>query len=317
MDKVKIQILMSTYNGEEYLEEQLNSILNQTEQSFKLIIRDDGSKDNTIKILKEYYQKYPNKIELILDNNIGARDSFLFLLKKVDLKSEFYALADQDDVWKENKLERALECINKKKNQKFEKNGILYCSSYDFVDENLKFIRKGPIKTEKYLLDTRNSIYQAMVWGCTSVFTKEVLLKIREKSYSNENIIMHDVWLYLVASKFSVIIYDEESTLLYRQHGKNLTFNLASFFQKNSKLKMINKKLDGLTLQRKKAQALKFLELYGCELSQEENERIMKFIKSKNIIQRLKNILEKDIVINNVYENAKYISSFIYIFFNA
>lgn len=314
-NQVKIQILMSTYNGERYLREQLDSIFMQTEQSFKLIIRDDGSKDGTIEILKEYEKKYANKINLILGKNIGARDSFLFLMKNVVLESDFYALADQDDVWKKNKLERAIMNIQTQVDKS--NKGILYCSSYDFVDENLNYLRKGPSKTKNYVLDLRNSIYQAMVWGCTAVFTKEILLKLREKSYSNDNIIMHDVWLYLLASKFSKIIYDEESTLLYRQHGKNLTFNLSSFMESKSKLTMINKKIDGFILQRKKAQALKFLELYRDELSKEECEKIIEFVKGNNIYRRLKNILKKEIIINNVYKNAKFISSILYIFFNA
>lgn len=89
---------MSTYNGENYLKEQLDSIFNQKEVEINLFIRDDGSMDNTVDIVKEYMVKYPNKINLIEGNNIGFANSFYYLVK-INPKYEYYALSDQDDIW--------------------------------------------------------------------------------------------------------------------------------------------------------------------------------------------------------------------------
>ena len=100
---------MSTYNGEKYVREQLDSILNQTYKNIEIVVRDDGSKDNTVKIIKEYQEKYKN-IKLVTGKNLGFIKSFFELLKITE--SDYYSYADQDDIWMENKIELAVELLD-------------------------------------------------------------------------------------------------------------------------------------------------------------------------------------------------------------
>ena len=160
-----IQILMSTYNGENYLREQLDSLLNQTYENIKILIRDDGSKDGTIQILKEYSEKYPNKIECIFDENIGVIKSFFELMKKSDEKCNYFAFCDQDDFWLKEKVEKAIEQIK-------EEIPFLYCSNTILVDENLKILK---INNEKKEIDLNNILVENCATGCTVVINNKLL----------------------------------------------------------------------------------------------------------------------------------------------
>ena len=102
----KIDILMATYNGEKYIKQQLDSILNQTYNEFNLIISDDASLDGTISILKEYQNKDSRIKVFKQDKNLGVVENFEFLLKQVT--NEFFMLADQDDIWEKDKIEKSI-----------------------------------------------------------------------------------------------------------------------------------------------------------------------------------------------------------------
>ena len=128
MENSKIDILLATYNGEEYLEAQLDSILNQTYSDFRLLISDDCSSDNTQKILKEY-EKKDNRIQLFFqEKNLGVMKNFEFLLKNV--KNDYYMFSDQDDIWKQEKIEKSLKKL-------LETNSDLVYTDLEVVDENL------------------------------------------------------------------------------------------------------------------------------------------------------------------------------------
>jgi len=98
-----IDVLMATYNGEKYIKEQIESILNQTYKNIHLIISDDGSKDNTVQILKEYENKDKRVTVYVQKQNLGYIKNFEFLLTKIE--NDIYMLSDQDDVWKVDKIE--------------------------------------------------------------------------------------------------------------------------------------------------------------------------------------------------------------------
>lgn len=128
MNSKKVVILMSTYNGEKYIEEQLESLLNQTYSDIKIFIRDDGSKDRTKEIIKQFLQKSKN-IFLIEGENIGFINSFFELLNISDT-ADYYAYCDQDDVWMEDKIERAVKFLEKSDSNK----PVLYFSNSDYYD---------------------------------------------------------------------------------------------------------------------------------------------------------------------------------------
>ena len=113
-----IYILLATYNGEEYIKEQIESLLHQTYQHWTLIIHDDNSSDNTVNIIKEYVKKYPEKI-IFIDDDIstgGAKENFAYLLNKIDKNFDYLMFCDQDDVWLNNRIKlfykKIIESVN-------------------------------------------------------------------------------------------------------------------------------------------------------------------------------------------------------------
>lgn len=207
-----IIVLMSTYNGEKYLREQIESIMNQSIK-VKLIIRDDGSKDGTQKILKEYENR--DNIEWYKGDNVGFVKSFLLLLKNAPI-ARYYAFSDQDDYWENNKLEKAIFKIRN------EKKPCLYCSNAILVDKNLKEIGKyneNYSSEYKVLEDVIRSPFSA---GCTMVFNKVLADCINKYNVGYKDIRFHDRWICFIAAIFGKIIYDNEAYIKYRQHEENV-----------------------------------------------------------------------------------------------
>lgn len=131
MENSKVAVLLSTYNGEKYLKEQLDSLINQTYSNIDIYIRDDGSTDNTVKIIKEY-QKNNSNIYLDEGKNSGFIKSFFELLKN-NSNADIYSYCDQDDIWEKDKIERAVKHIEKEDNTK----PILYFCNSDYYDMNM------------------------------------------------------------------------------------------------------------------------------------------------------------------------------------
>ena len=125
-------ILLSTYNGEKYLPELLESVLAQKDIYVDILARDDGSTDKTVEILKKY-----DRVKVYGGNNLKPAKSFLNLIWKADINYDYYALCDQDDVWKEEKIISAVKCI-----ENIDKPA-LYSSAVEVVDKDLTFIRKS------------------------------------------------------------------------------------------------------------------------------------------------------------------------------
>lgn len=219
-----IDILLSTYNGQKYIQEQLDSIINQTYMDWCILIRDDGSSDDTLNIVKDYCKKYPQRIKLLDNNqqNLGSSNSFIELLKMST--SELIMFCDQDDVWKKNKLELFYEFYQKK--CKSINEPLLIHSYVDVVSDNLCFMEKETKKFNSRKKENENSlvwhIFQNDVTGCTVMVNKKMRELFNNFDYENKIIIQHD-WLlsqiaYLYKNKFLI----KESTINYRQHANNV-----------------------------------------------------------------------------------------------
>lgn len=207
----RVQILMSTYNGEKYLKQQLDSILAQTYPNIRIFIRDDGSSDGTIDILKSYAERHDN-IVYYRGNNIGVIQSFLELLRNSDDLADYYGFADQDDEWLPEKVAQAVEFLRKKKTDR----PLLYCSDTYITDENLNVIKKDE-KCPKPSLG--NALVQNICTGCTAVINRS--LRDIVNRTRPERIVMHDWWLYLTAELYGEVCYDKGAYIRYRQHGDN------------------------------------------------------------------------------------------------
>ena len=213
-----VAVIMSTYNGERYIREQIESILNQKKVSVLLFIRDDGSKDNTRKIIKEYCTNYRNVIWIdeLKKENLGVRDSFLrsltFVYKNYP-DIHYFSFSDQDDYWMEDKFEGVCR-LEKSKNTK----GALYYTNKIFVDKNLNEIKKENIV---YYNDYMEILWPSLASGCTMIFNRS-LVYFTLKNYPKINCI-HDSWIYRLAKCIgSDIYFDEKPLILYRQHDMNV-----------------------------------------------------------------------------------------------
>lgn len=228
----KVKVLMSTYNGQKYIREQLDSILNQEGVEVCILIRDDGSQDGTIEILSEYAEKYPN-IELIEGDNLGFAKSFMSLIYKANEYSDidFFAFSDQDDVWQPGKLSSAVRMLEKMNNSRMR----LYFSNTMAVDENLNPLFKT--HTQSTLrLDKAASLVRYFILGCTMVFDKN-LVEFVSKHKPVHQVLMHDLWIHQTCAFFGEIVYDDEPRILYRQHSSNAAGVGFSKMKRMSRLK--------------------------------------------------------------------------------
>lgn len=213
MEDKKVIICMSTYNGENYIEQQIESLFNQTYKNIDIYVRDDGSIDNTIKILEKYESE--GKIHFIKGKNVGVVNSFYECLKEAYKNADFFAYCDQDDKWHEDKIERAVIQLNKEK----EDIPVLYFSEFNYCDENLKFVNKSSVNKKGTSFE--NSIVECISFGISEVFNKVLAQKILDSG--TEDVCFHDWWAYMIAAGLGKVIYDNEPTVDYRRTGSNVS----------------------------------------------------------------------------------------------
>ncbi|MBI9065666.1 MAG: glycosyltransferase [Salinivirgaceae bacterium] len=223
-----VQVLLSSYNGEKYILQQLGSIFKQKGVDVFCLVRDDGSKDNTLNILLDCKKVYKN-LEVIVGENIGYGASFLELIK-LSGDFDFYSFSDQDDVWEPLKLIAAVEHIKKMENVP-----TMYFSNLTIVDNELNKIGVlhnigNPIPDDKL-----TALVQGFTHGCTMVFNKNSRNLVN--SYKPLQSYAHDFWIPLIHFFVGKIIYDKNSFINYRQHDNNV------FGQKRSLLRLLMLKL--------------------------------------------------------------------------
>lgn len=212
-----IDVLLATYNGEKYIREQIDSILNQTYKNINLLISDDGSKDLTIEILREYEKKDSRVKIFIQEENLGLIKNFEFLLKQV--KSNYYMLSDQDDVWMPEKIEKSF-------NKMIEENADLAFCDLEVVDKDLNTIFPSYwsyLKIDKKIKmfnDHRMIYLYNCANGCTIIsktkFIEEMLPFPNDSEY-----VLHDYWIMMYVSLHGKLSYVDEKLIKYRQHGNN------------------------------------------------------------------------------------------------
>lgn len=205
---VTVRVLLSTYNGEYFIQEQIESIYKQKNINISLLIRDDGSTDQTLHLLKKLNLVYP--FELIKGNNVGILNSYRIMMK-LSKGYKYYAFSDQDDFWMPEKLENAIKNIDLQ-------NIDLYFSNVYITDDKLKVIKKSNIKKDN---DFISSIISNKATGCTMVFNNKVFKLVNDNLSISKNY-LHDWFTYTITKLYDLKIYfDQNAFILYRQHSNN------------------------------------------------------------------------------------------------
>jgi glycosyltransferase involved in cell wall biosynthesis len=301
----QIDVLLATYNGEKYLKEQLDSILASSYSNIRLIISDDCSRDDTAQILKEY-AKNDSRIELYFqEQNLGVVKNIEFLLGKV--KNDIYMLADQDDFWKPEKIEKSLEFLESK-------NLDLVFGDLEVVDENLNTINNSFVNYMKLNHKIKNSInsYElnylySCVTGCTIMSKKSFIDKILPLP-SGTKYLLHDQWIGLITSFYGKIGFMEDAFIKYRQHNNNQlgikmeTHQMQSFEEMRSwlinvKIEMFTKYQENnnrfpLELQKLNTDALAYFQMIKNKNINFKNLKIFhRLYKNENIVFFIKSFI--------------------------
>ncbi len=277
----QIDILMATYNSEKYLENQIDSILNQTYSNYHINICDDASTDNTINILSNYKMQQNNKISYTINNkNIGIKKNFSILLN--NSTAEYIMFSDHDDVWVNNKIEKSYNKIIEMENIYSKNTPILvFCDKY-VTDENLNIISNSHNKLEKFNTNavSFNRLLMAnIISGCTIIINKAL-----KNLCANipEDACMHDYWISLNAAAFGKIGYISEPLMYYRQHSNNQlgakNYSLVYAFDKFNK----GKKSLQESIMKNITQAESFYNKYNTQLNTKDIEIITNFISLRN-----------------------------------
>ncbi len=258
MNSPNIQILLSTYNGEKHLEEAISSLFLQTITDWQLIIRDDGSTDNTQSILETLKEKNPKKIIILADGqrNLGACNSFAKLLEHATAK--YIMFCDQDDVWYPDKIEATYAKMLETEKVHSDKPVLIH-SDLEVVNKNLETISSSMWQYQK--IDPRfGSNFKKLmafnvVTGCTIMINqkvKEIALPISENAY------MHDWWIAIKSSRYGVVKYVDRPLVKYRIHDSNVSgtveakplyffkrlFKCATVLRENVKILKMHQDLD-------------------------------------------------------------------------
>lgn len=220
--KPRVAVVMSTWNGARFLDEQLASILAQESVEVSLMIRDDGSTDSTPDLIRAWSVR-DSRVDFYIGENIGVVASFFDVLQRSDPGCDYVAFADQDDVWLPGKLRRAVDQLLSNGDPALP---AMYYSRLTFTDAHLKTIGYSTIPANTGF---QNALVQNQATGCTVVLTQSARELVC--NHIPPWALMHDWWCYLVVSAFGHVVYDSQSYIFYRKHGNNVTPATPNFLQ--------------------------------------------------------------------------------------
>ena len=273
----RVAVLLSTYNGEAFLEAQLASLAAQEGVEVEVFARDDGSSDATREILARHADRWPALAALPKGPNLGPAMSFLDLLATAPDGFDRYAFCDQDDVWLPDKLSRASRRLAEVPDGR----PALYCSRVMCVDDELRPLGPGPVKDDGRF---EHLLYENIAFGVTVVMNAPAARWVRSRPPAS-SVIMHDWWCALTTSAFGEVIYDPEPGVLYRQHGGN------EIGQASAPLAELGRQARMFARSPRRywpvhAQAAEFLRLWGDALDPRRLECVQALAQSKGSLAR-------------------------------
>lgn len=228
---MRVVVLMSTFEGERFVGEQIDSILSQLPPEGRLIVRDDGSTDRTTDIVAGYADP---RVSLVRGPNVGFARSFFWLMSHVPADAEMVMLSDQDDMWLPSRIERAWASVGRSAGRP-----MLYFSRLTLVDEQLRPL--GDTMLPPRGPSFANAIVENIVTGCT-IALNPAALSLVTRTGREDRIYFHDWWIYLVVSAFGDVVMDSQPTVLYRQHGRNVVGRGAGWRRYLANLSFVRRK---------------------------------------------------------------------------
>lgn len=213
---MKVNILMSTYNGQQFLAEQIRSIQEQSYTDWTLFIRDDGSSDNTKEILKDF-ERQDSRIHLIdsdKSDNLGVIKSFHKLVNHD--RADYYFFSDQDDVWLPNKLELSL----KEAQYYLADLPLMVYMDLKVVNQDLEIMTESMVKSQSHHANTE--LVQELTENTVTGGVAMINHALAEMWQETDDILMHDWYLALLASAFGNLVFIDQPGELYRQHSDNV-----------------------------------------------------------------------------------------------
>lgn len=284
-----VQIVLATYNGEKYIREQLDSLINQTYEDFEVRVCDDGSVDGTTRIVEEYAKK---DARISLHRNItngGYVRNFMDGIRKC--RAPYIMLCDQDDIWNPDKIEKTLRKMQQLESKKAGKPLLVFTDAMNYDSKTGKelgsFHKNSHLNVKK--VDTPHLFMENKCIGCTIMINHEVLPYVEE---TPDAVRVHDWWLALICSHFGAIGYVNETTLKYRQHGGNMIGGSSYSHYVKGRVGKIQRQRE--VLRKTYEQAAVFLHMFedGMTDRQKKIARAFADMEKKNWFMRRKNMIQ-------------------------
>ncbi|MEL5297614.1 glycosyltransferase family 2 protein [Serratia nevei] len=274
------EVVVCTYNGERYIVEQLASIVGQTISPRRIIVSDDGSTDNTLKLIANFAAttSVPFDVQQRVAGPKGPAHNFLHALSLTTATNVF--LSDQDDVWVTDKIEyyqRAVSQIGD------ESEPLLIFSDAELVDSELRFLSASFLQNERLNPDHQlvfpRLLFQNCIQGATVMVNRSLLKHLRP----SQHMLMHDWWLGLLATTFGRLVFLPERLIKYRQHANNVVgssgYGLKRILAKFMRLPSVAHQ-NRLVIE----QAISFYEIYGGELKKEDKKFLERMLRSRRFV---------------------------------
>jgi glycosyltransferase involved in cell wall biosynthesis len=283
MESPVVHILLATYNGEQFIRQQLDSLFAQTFNNFILLVRDDGSTDNTVQIVAEYIEKFPEKIVLIKDEkkNVGATLNFGLLLEKAD--ADYIFFCDQDDIWMKDKMEKELEAL-----RALEKNNpgmpCVVFSDMKVIDEQDNITADSlwkELNLHPRFFSLNRLLIQNIPHGCTMAINKQMHQLATPLPLEA---MLHDHWIALIAAACGKWTYLPEATLLLRNHAQNVTRKKTSITWKLQRFSsnFVSMATYEYFIRIRAEQAKALLQRCAACLNKKQKEMLIDFISLEN-----------------------------------
>ncbi len=294
-DRPSVAVLMATYNGEKYVAEQVQSLAAQSFDNLHLYIRDDGSTDRTISIILETLNREGRHLPLKLEEgeHVGVPHAFFHLLLHAPPSHDYYAFADQDDIWFPTKVQHALETLQPLEDGR----PLLYFCRQRYVTKDLTPVGYSPLVKNPGLA---NALVQNPAKGCTQVFNRAAFKLVRENLPLS--VPWHDWWVYLTVAAMGKVVFDPRIEIDYRLHKRSAIGEVMNPLAKT--LKRLGRLLQHGNLQAR-SQAEIFLKTHAGKLPTQAEQVIRRFVEGqRHFKDRFRYALTMDVCRLDPWENV-------------